>query len=49
VTTIDRETLGGLADALIPDADGMPSASQAGATVALLDEVLATSRSRSRS
>jgi hypothetical protein len=38
---IDRDTLAGLADALIPEADGMPSASQAGATGALLDEVLA--------
>ena len=37
---IDRETLAGLADALIPEADGMPSASQAGATGALLDDVL---------
>jgi hypothetical protein len=41
VSTIDRETLAALADALIPAADGMPSASQAGATGALLDEVLA--------
>ena len=38
---IDRETLSALADALIPEADGMPSASQAGAAGALLDEVLA--------
>jgi hypothetical protein len=37
---IDRETLAGLADVLIPAADGMPSASEAGATDALLDEVL---------
>ena len=37
---IDRETLAGLADALIPAADGMPSATEAGATGALLDEVL---------
>jgi hypothetical protein len=37
---LDRETLAGLADALIPEADGMPSASQAGATGQLLDEVL---------
>jgi hypothetical protein len=37
---IDRETLAGLADVLIPAADGMPSASQAGATGALLDEVV---------
>jgi hypothetical protein len=41
VSSIDRETLAGLADALIPAADGMPSASQAGAADALLDEVLA--------
>ncbi len=38
---IDRETLSELADALIPEVDGMPSASQAGAAGALLDEVLA--------
>jgi hypothetical protein len=38
---IDRATFAGLADVLIPEADGMPSASQAGATGALLDEVLA--------
>jgi hypothetical protein len=37
---LDRETLAGLADVLIPAADGMPSASAAGATGALLDEVL---------
>ena len=37
---IDRNTLAGLADVLIPAADGMPSASEAGATGALLDEVL---------
>lgn len=37
---IDRETLAGLADVIIPAADGMPSASEAGATGALLDEVL---------
>ena len=37
---IDRETLAALADVLIPAAEGMPSASQAGATGALLDEVL---------
>ena len=37
---IDRETLAALADALIPAADGMPSATEAGATGALLDEVL---------
>ena len=37
---IDREALGGLADALIPSADGMPSATEAGTTGALLDEVL---------
>jgi hypothetical protein len=37
---IDRETLAGLADVLIPAADGMPSASEAGATGRLLDEVL---------
>jgi hypothetical protein len=40
MSRIDRETLAGLADALIPEADGMPSASQAGATGQLLDEVL---------
>ena len=39
-TALDRETLAALADALIPEADGMPSASQAGATGARLDEVL---------
>jgi DNA-binding NarL/FixJ family response regulator len=37
---LDRETLAGLADVLIPAADGMPSASEAGATQSLLDEVL---------
>jgi hypothetical protein len=37
---IDRETLAALADVLIPAADGMPSASEAGATGSLLDEVL---------
>ena len=37
---LDRETLAGLADALIPAAEGMPSASEAGATQNLLDEVL---------
>jgi hypothetical protein len=37
---LDRETLAGLADMLIPATDGMPSASEAGATGALLDEVL---------
>jgi hypothetical protein len=37
---LDRETLAALADLLIPEADGMPSASQAGATGAWLDEVL---------
>lgn len=37
---IDRETLAGLADVIIPAADGMLSASEAGATGALLDEVL---------
>jgi hypothetical protein len=37
---IDRETLAGLADVLIPAADAMPSASEAGATGTLLDEVL---------
>jgi hypothetical protein len=41
MSTIDRETLAGLADALIPEADGMPSATQAGVAGALLDEVLA--------
>jgi hypothetical protein len=39
--SLDRDTLAGLADALIPAADGMPSASEAGATHGLLDEVLA--------
>jgi hypothetical protein len=38
--SVDREALAGLADALIPAADGMPSATEAGATGALLDEVL---------
>ena len=38
--SIDRETLAGLADALIPAGDGMPSASEAGAVHDLLDEVL---------
>jgi hypothetical protein len=37
---IDRETLAALADVLIPAAAGMPSASEAGATGPLLDEVL---------
>jgi hypothetical protein len=37
---IDRDTLAALADVLIPAEDGMPSASQAGATGGLLDEVL---------
>jgi hypothetical protein len=41
MSEIDRETLAELADALIPEADGMPSASQAGAAGSLLDEVLA--------
>jgi hypothetical protein len=44
---LDRDTLAGLADVLIPAADGMPAASEAGATGAWLDEVLrvrATSR-----
>ena len=41
MSAIDRETLAGLADALIPEADGMPSATQAGAAGALLDAVLA--------
>lgn len=40
-TGLHRETLDALADAIIPEADGMPSASQAGATGALLDDVLA--------
>jgi hypothetical protein len=39
-TALDRETLAALADVLIPAADGMPSASEAGATRELLDEVL---------
>jgi hypothetical protein len=38
---LDRDTLAALADQLIPAADGMPSASQAGATGAGLDAVLA--------
>jgi hypothetical protein len=38
---IDRDTFAALADVLIPEADGMPSATQAGAAGALLDEVLA--------
>lgn len=37
---LDRETLAGLADTLIPAGDGMPSASEAGAVHDLLDEVL---------
>ena len=37
---LDRETLAGLADALIPASDGMPAASEAGATGKHLDEVL---------
>jgi hypothetical protein len=37
---LDRDTLAGLADVLIPAADGMPAASEAGATGAWLDEVL---------
>jgi hypothetical protein len=41
VSGIDRQTLSALADELIPAADGMPSASQAGAAGRLLDEVLA--------
>jgi hypothetical protein len=41
VSTVDRDILARLADALIPAADGMPSASEAGAAGALLDEVLA--------
>lgn len=40
MTELDRDTLAKLADELIPAADGMPSASEAGATGALLDEVL---------
>jgi hypothetical protein len=44
MSAIDRETLAGLADALIPAGGGMPSASQAGAADALLDEVLAVRR-----
>ena len=39
-SALDRETLAGLADVLIPSADGMPSASEAGAAESLLDEVL---------
>jgi hypothetical protein len=41
MSEIDREILAALADALIPEGDGMPSASQAGAAGELLDEVLA--------
>jgi hypothetical protein len=37
---LDRETLAGLADALIPNGDGMPAASEAGAVGEHLDEVL---------
>lgn len=36
----ERELLGALADLLIPSADGMPSASEAGVTARWLDEVL---------
>jgi hypothetical protein len=39
-SALDRETLAALADALIPAADGMPAASEAGAAGDLLDEVL---------
>jgi hypothetical protein len=39
-TGLDRETLSALADVLIPAADGMPAASEAGATGDWLDEVL---------
>lgn len=37
---LDRPTLAALADVLIPAADGMPSASEAGAAGEWLDEVL---------
>jgi hypothetical protein len=37
---LDRETLAALADVLIPAADGMPAASEAGAAGEQLDEVL---------
>jgi hypothetical protein len=40
VSELDRQTLAALADVLIPASDGMPSASQAGAAGALLDQVL---------
>ncbi len=40
MSAIDRHALAGLADMIIPESDGMPSASAAGATEALLDEVL---------
>ena len=40
MSAIDRDVLARLADELIPAADGMPAASEAGATGALLDEVL---------
>jgi hypothetical protein len=38
--TLDRRTLAALADVLIPAADGMPAASEAGAAGEWLDEVL---------
>jgi hypothetical protein len=38
--TLDRATLAALADVLIPAADGMPAASEAGAAREWLDEVL---------
>jgi hypothetical protein len=38
--TVDRTTLAALADVLIPAADGMPAASEAGAAGEWLDEVL---------
>jgi hypothetical protein len=39
-SALDREALAGLADVLIPATDGMPAASEAGATGERLDEVL---------
>jgi hypothetical protein len=40
IASLDRTTLAGLADVLIPAADRMPSASEAGAAGEWLDEVL---------
>ena len=41
MSALDRERLGALADVLIPAAEGMPSASEAGVHRAGLDRVLA--------